>query len=194
EASIHTIHIKNFIYSFSCIYNLLGYCLTYIKFLPLLLVSKATVKPFMLSFFFIFFFCPLLVFPCGSRSREWEYFDGRCYFFSIQRTNWLKAKAKCQSWNSQLVVIQDAAKQNFIQSRTRNEHYWIGLTDMDNEGEWRWIDGTNYLNGFTNWHKGEPNDSEGKEDCVQMHNDGEWNDLPCNNENNFYICEKPLPS
>uniref|UniRef100_A0A8D0E1F9 C-type lectin domain-containing protein n=1 Tax=Salvator merianae TaxID=96440 RepID=A0A8D0E1F9_SALMN len=127
-------------------------------------------------------------------SREWEYFDGRCYFFSIQRTSWVKAKTKCQNWNSHLAVIHDAAKQNFIQSRTRNEHFWIGLTDVDTEGQWRWIDGTDYNNGFTNWSKGEPNDAGQREDCAQIHGAGEWNDVPCNYEESFYICEKPLPS
>lgn len=58
--------------------------------------------------------CPpvlLAVFPCGPGSREWEYFDGKCYYFSLARTSWHKAKAHCEEMHSQLAVINSYAKQ-----------------------------------------------------------------------------------
>ncbi|XP_061470470.1 hepatic lectin-like isoform X2 [Rhineura floridana] len=130
-------------------------------------------------------------FPCGSRSREWEYFDGECYHFSVQRATWHTAKSHCEERNSSLVVVNDEAEQNFLESQARTENFWIGLTDADNEGEWRWIDGTNYRNGYKKWKKGEPNNHDHKEDCAHL--SGEWNDLACN-ASMFYVCEKPLPS
>ncbi|XP_028576820.2 hepatic lectin-like [Podarcis muralis] len=133
------------------------------------------------------------LFPCGSRSREWEYFDGRCYYFSLRKATWHTAKSLCAERNSSLVVIHDEAKQNFLESRTKNERYWIGLTDINEEGQWRWIDGISYLNNYKKWRQGEPNDHETKEDCAQIHEAGEWNDVPCNFQS-FYACEKPLPS
>ncbi|XP_028576819.1 hepatic lectin-like isoform X1 [Podarcis muralis] len=133
------------------------------------------------------------LFPCGSRSREWEYFDGRCYYFSVQKFTWHIAESQCAQRNSSLVVIHDEAKQNFLESQTRNERYWIGLNDIDEEGEWRWIDGTNYLSSYKNWRQGQPSDYQNKEDCAEIHFSGEWNDESCSTAN-FYICEKPLPS
>ena len=51
------------------------------------------------------------VFPCGPGSREWEYFDGKCYYFSLTRTSWYKARADCEEMHSQLVIINSYAEQ-----------------------------------------------------------------------------------
>ncbi|XP_062975007.1 hepatic lectin-like [Elgaria multicarinata webbii] len=132
-------------------------------------------------------------FPCGSRTREWEYFDGGCYYFGIEAVTWDTAKAHCEERSSKLVVINEEAKQNFIESQTRGERYWIGLSDKNVEGEWKWIDGTDYRTTFKKWTRGEPNDAGEREDCAQIHAVGEWNDVGCNSKS-FYVCEKPLPS
>ncbi|XP_009491404.1 hepatic lectin-like [Pelecanus crispus] len=134
-----------------------------------------------------------LLFPCGPRSREWEYFDGKCYYFSLTRTSWHKAKAQCEEMHSQLAVINSYAKQNFIMFRTRNERFWIGLTDENSEGEWEWIDKTDYKTTFTFWKAGEPNNSGSNEDCAHVWIAGEWNDVYCTYEC-YYVCEKPLPN
>ncbi|KAM8987442.1 hepatic lectin-like [Ara ararauna] len=133
-----------------------------------------------------------LLFPCGPGSREWEYFGGKCYFFSLTRTSWHKAKAQCEEMHSQLAVINSYAKQNFVMFRTRNERFWIGLTDENSEGEWEWVDGTDYKTTFTFWKEGEPNNSNNNEDCAHLWVSGEWNDVYCTYEC-YYICEKPVP-
>ncbi|XP_063150062.1 hepatic lectin-like isoform X2 [Candoia aspera] len=134
------------------------------------------------------------LFPCGADTRQWEYFGGKCYFFSLKSIPWHEAKAYCERKQSQLVIIDSLAKQNFIQTRTRNERFWIGLHDQHTEGEWKWVDGSNYRTGFKNWKEGEPNTYQGRdEDCGQVWINGEWNDFICTSDS-FYVCEKPLPS
>ncbi|KAJ6652988.1 hypothetical protein lerEdw1_010257 [Lerista edwardsae] len=133
------------------------------------------------------------LFPCGARTREWEYFDGWCYYFSVEMATWHTASAHCEDKNAHLVVIHDEAEQNFIQSQTRNGIYWIGLNDLAGEGKWTWVDGTEYKNSFKKWKKGEPNDMGNEEDCARIQYAGEWNDETCNT-GSLYVCEKPLPS
>ncbi|XP_076216881.1 hepatic lectin-like isoform X1 [Aptenodytes patagonicus] len=133
------------------------------------------------------------VFPCGPGSREWEYFDGKCYYFSLTRMSWYKAKAQCEEMHSRLAIINSYAKQNFVMFRTRNERFWIGLTDENSEGEWEWIDGTDYKTTFTFWKEGEPNNSGSNEDCAHIWVSGKWNDVYCTYEC-YYVCEKPLPN
>ncbi|XP_066468892.1 hepatic lectin-like [Tiliqua scincoides] len=134
------------------------------------------------------------LFPCGPDTRQWEYFNKKCYYFSLKEMTWNEAKAQCEKQTSQLVVINDLAEQNFLMSRTHNEAYWIGLNDIRTEGTWQWVDGSNYITGFTYWKQGEPNNYQNhNEDCVQVRTKGEWNDNTCSSMC-FYICEKPLPS
>ena len=51
------------------------------------------------------------------------------------------------------------------------------------------------LSNFRYWDEGEPNDTGGKEDCVEIRVRGDplrnWNDGTCNFEQ-IYICEKAM--
>nr|XP_060619832.1 hepatic lectin-like isoform X1 [Anolis sagrei ordinatus] len=131
------------------------------------------------------------LFPCGPNSREWEYCNGKCYYFSLQKTSWAQAKHQCEEMRSRLAIVENMAEQNFLQTRTRNERYWIGLSDIEAENHWKWVDGRDSNNGFTHWAQGEPNDDGKIEDCAHLWNNGEWNDVYCTYPC-FYICERPV--
>jgi len=46
------------------------------------------------------------------------------------------------------------------------ESHWIGLTDVDEEGQFIWLDGS--AAEYTNWNSGEPNNWSGNENCTEM--------------------------
>ena len=60
------------------------------------------------------------------------------------------------------------------------ERYWIGLTDEEVEGLWKWA-GTDERMTFTDWNHGEPNSWDELEDCVGIAKDdqGRWFDIGC---------------
>uniref|UniRef100_UPI00398EE26F hepatic lectin-like n=1 Tax=Pristiophorus japonicus TaxID=55135 RepID=UPI00398EE26F len=120
---------------------------------------------------------------------HWILFAGKCYFFSTSKDNFGNARTACQSSQSSMVVINNKMEQDFLARHAHSQFYWIGLTDMINEGVWRWEDGTSYSSTPKFWKPGQPNDYGNGEDCAHFIANGLWNDDPCNT-NHLYICEK----
>ncbi|XP_058864166.1 C-type lectin domain family 17, member A-like [Acipenser ruthenus] len=74
--------------------------------------------------------------PC-----EWISFSEACYYFSKKRANWHKAKESCNSKNASLAVISSDQELDYLKSRIGSTHYWLGLSDSETEGSWKWLDG-----------------------------------------------------
>ena len=66
---------------------------------------------------------------------------------------------------------------------------WIGGF-RDVHDLFRWTESNQIVN-YTNWSPSNPDNYEGNEGCVEVHQDGFWNDLICNTRIP-YICEKKL--
>ncbi|XP_055969221.1 CD209 antigen-like protein 2 [Sorex fumeus] len=128
---------------------------------------------------------------CRPCPWGWEFFQGSCYWFSKSQSNWKTSESACQSMNSHLVIVNSASEEKFLQTWEvrHGQRTWIGLSDLQNEGSWQWVDGTPLELSF--WKPGEPN-NDGDEDCVELYNDG-WNDDKCSKEK-VWICEKPTVS
>ena len=81
---------------------------------------------------------------------------------------------------------QDAIAEQMSSLELRHKDFWIGLHDIDQEGDWVWYISQRPVDaGFVNWAPGSPDDYEQKEDCATLINiNGEWNpakwgDIPC---------------
>ena len=62
---------------------------------------------------------------------------------------------------------------------------WVGLADIEIEGEMRWRDGDLLGGGqFSAFNPGQPDDFGGVEDCVRI-NQGGWNDESCDIDHPF---------
>merc|ERR1712013_630283 len=73
--------------------------------------------------------------------------------------------------------------------------YWLGGNDLHREGSWVWPSGQPFP--YTNWVEGEPNDQDGKEDCIAIDSPKEykWMDLNCTEPmhgavTHFTVCER----
>ncbi|XP_071493041.1 alpha-N-acetylgalactosamine-specific lectin-like [Diadema antillarum] len=151
---------------------------------------------------------------CQTCPALWLEYDGSCYRYFGERVIQSEAEGLCNTFETNsgqgsLVSISNARENDFVYDIFRSvvgdveNHmsgddpvygYWIGLYRQDNGAPWLWTDGT--TSDYRNWRAGEPNDSNGNEDCanvwrVEDKNDNfkDWNDIACNTPFKIqYIC------
>ncbi|KAI4902905.1 hypothetical protein NFI96_020434 [Prochilodus magdalenae] len=111
--------------------------------------------------------------------QERSCFNNRFYFTSTVMKNWSESRTYCKEKGADLSIINSKEEQEFISKVLGHTNAWIGLTDFDTEGVWKWVDGSALTTGF--WWPGEPNNVH-NEDCAgtDFRNTGSsWNDYPC---------------
>ena len=103
--------------------------------------------------------------------------------------NWREAETYCQNiFGSHLAAIHSLSENSdaFGDGSWYLEYgnMWIGLNDIDNEGDYVWVDGTSF--DYENWQGKEDVD---KQNCVRMRtSDGEWDDISCSTGYYAFIC------
>ncbi|KAJ8368964.1 hypothetical protein SKAU_G00089920 [Synaphobranchus kaupii] len=84
----------------------------------------------------------------------------------------MSSRSDCIKRGADLVIVENEEEQEFIAKNNKKEdHCWIGLSDLETEGTWIWVDGSPLQTGF--WGSGEPDDhywinnkKYEKSDCV----------------------------
>uniref|UniRef100_UPI003AB0B35D hepatic lectin-like isoform X2 n=1 Tax=Centroberyx gerrardi TaxID=166262 RepID=UPI003AB0B35D len=130
--------------------------------------------------------------PCGANCSKGEWNIGSsCYFISTEQKNWEESRQACADRQSHLMIINSKDEQDIL--NILNRSVWIGLTDREQEGTWKWVDGTSLTTQF--WYPPQPDNSGQGEDCVEFHNENlpsrGWNDNSCHNVN-YWICERAI--
>ncbi|XP_063302400.1 C-type lectin domain family 4 member G-like [Pelobates fuscus] len=127
---------------------------------------------------------------CKTCPSGWRATGSSCYYLSSSTLSWDKARDECYKFNSALITFSSKNDMDtYNKLFTDSTKYWMGLRrDATNINMWKWLDGTELT--FTNWDKGEPNNSEKKEHCGEILS-GSWNDRNCDASVNF-ICRKVI--
>uniref|UniRef100_A0A3B4Z665 C-type lectin domain-containing protein n=1 Tax=Seriola lalandi dorsalis TaxID=1841481 RepID=A0A3B4Z665_SERLL len=124
--------------------------------------------------------------------QGWVYFYPSFYYISSTKKSWHDSRDDCLQRGADLVIINKIGLISVAYRLLKfHKTTWIGLSDRETEGIWKWVDGTPMTKSY--WARGEPNSYEGKnEDCVEIRYPDEeknWNDIPCEDQR-FWICEK----
>uniref|UniRef100_A0A667XUD4 C-type lectin domain-containing protein n=1 Tax=Myripristis murdjan TaxID=586833 RepID=A0A667XUD4_9TELE len=126
---------------------------------------------------------------CKAHFIVWKVLYNSFYYFSATQKSWEDSRQDCLAKGADLVIINSEEEQ--VKEKLVS---WIGLSDRDEEGTWRWVDGT-FLNSTKFWQKNEPSGTHGrnvKEDCADAFWYtvlDSWNDDACTTAH-YWVCEK----
>jgi len=122
-------------------------------------------------------------------------YGGHTYHFFSAENPFSVAEEYARSLGGYIATITSQLEHAFL-GNSLNElkinKAWLGASDKDEEGEWKYSGGhekdtlfyskkpDSEVSGYSNWFGGEPNDAD-SEDCSTFFPDG-WNDVSCFNE------------
>ncbi|XP_077081892.1 C-type lectin domain family 4 member M-like [Siphateles boraxobius] len=124
-----------------------------------------------------------------GESDGWIYYKSNLYFLSSEKKSWTESRRDCTVRGADLIIINNREEQDFAfwKISAGVGQVWIGLTDSELEGRWKWVDGSTLTSGF--WAGAEPG-GKTSENCALTHGSG-WDDYPCNDIFKC-ICEKRI--
>ncbi|XP_031134635.2 CD209 antigen-like protein B isoform X1 [Sander lucioperca] len=143
---------------------------------------------------------------CGRCWSGWVLLNASCYFHSLSASdplkNWQDSRADCIRRGADLAVIDNLEEQvNLFEFLPKHDPstgpwwskpgIWIGLTDIQTEHTWVWVNNVTQQDGGY-WIPGEPNNwGHSGEDCAALMNinpRATWFDGNCQG-NNEWLCE-----
>ena len=113
---------------------------------------------------------------------------------------WFEAKDYCEGEGGKLVEIDSEEENTALVDEInkkgytdRSMNFWIGLTDLENEGDWR-LASNGMKASHLNWAHNQPNNKGGNENCARikilplplLSSADTWSDIFCNSTDGFY--------
>lgn len=139
--------------------------------------------------------------PCPD-GCECQVYRGRAYAFCSEALDFEDAEAVCELEGGFLTDLTDPSEDAFVMSTLFDAglaEVWFGASDREENGSWRWPDGTLFYTGtangaavdqrYINWKSGEPSDGSGFQNCGLLDAAyGRWMDRECSSLRPF-VCE-----
>ena len=123
-------------------------------------------------------------------------YESSTYYCFSRKVTWYEADTIARYMGGHLATIADAGENRFVFELGGRDQVWLGGTDRDTEGTWKWVTGETF--SYTNWDGGEPNNTtsnaEGAENYLHFSGEGNgtWNDTMGAGAFSF-VCEIDAP-
>ncbi|XP_008628096.1 PREDICTED: macrophage mannose receptor 1 isoform X1 [Corvus brachyrhynchos] len=122
--------------------------------------------------------------------KGWERHGFYCYLVGHTSVTFSEAKKTCERSSGYLTSIGDRYEQAYLTSLiglSSEKYFWIGLSDMEEQGSFKWVTGEGVL--YTNWNAAMPGKKAG---CVALRTGnaaGLWDVQNCEVKAKF-LCKK----
>ncbi|KAK8748924.1 hypothetical protein OTU49_015593 [Cherax quadricarinatus] len=119
-----------------------------------------------------------------------------CFYLSTHKLTWEKARQHCQGMLGDLASPKHPyALKSFIISSIGigdDKTVFVGGEDESKNRQFKWLDGR--VIATSDWSPGEPNNSHGREFCVNLYNTRHpvFNDISCD-EQHLFACQYYRP-
>ncbi len=120
--------------------------------------------------------------------------EGDVLYFCGGPASWESARERCERRGAQLVSISDMVDFAAIWAvlKPLGQEHWIGASDLEDEGTYVWLDGTNLGVSDSNWALGQPKDDAPDLDCVILNGSKLYAMRPCDVDAGLpWVCEGP---
>ncbi|XP_044065055.1 C-type lectin domain family 4 member D-like isoform X2 [Siniperca chuatsi] len=131
----------------------------------------------------------LPVINCTECPDKWLQVGDQCFFLITDKQDWSFSAQNCREMGGHLAILTTREQHEAVEKEGRRiagfyTNYWIGLTDIENEGDWKWVDNSTLTNPFWNVAKSEPDNNQSNgldgEDCAVVDSYTQtWYDVPC---------------
>ncbi|NWS70861.1 MRC1 protein, partial [Crotophaga sulcirostris] len=122
--------------------------------------------------------------------KGWERHGFYCYLVGHTSVTFSEAKKTCERSSSYLASVGDRFEQAYLTSLvglSSEKYFWIGLSDMEEQGMFKWATGESVM--YTNWNAAMPGNEAG---CVALRTGnaaGLWDVQNCEVKAKF-LCKK----
>ncbi|XP_031432590.1 CD209 antigen-like protein C isoform X2 [Clupea harengus] len=133
--------------------------------------------------------CSKTVRKCSPCPEGWLHLEDKCYHFSPDKMDWEKSRESCDIIGSHLAILYSHTQHDLLEVEAKkiggfDYHFWIGLSDMETEGIWKWVDNRIVNDTYWSQWESEPNNHQSGgihgEDCAVLDSRSKsWFDVPC---------------
>ncbi len=117
-------------------------------------------------------------------------YNNHTYYYYSHPCTWYAAKTICEYLGGHLATIYNGYDNSVVCRLSPDEKIWLGATDVEQEGTWKWVTGEAF--NHTAWNSDAPNNGysndEGVENYLIQYDHGGWDDVAGNSMYGF-VCE-----
>lgn len=144
----------------------------------------------------------------GGQTNDGVKYKKHYYFSKYFKSTWVEAKAICKSFDLELVTFETRVEAEFFFKKIATIYYFTNFDEKyvlvdgfsstpKSTTDWYWTNSGLKVPYNMQWLEGEPNHTEGMENCLSIGRKMQnqkigFNDIPCYKYSYKFVCQKTI--